>query len=167
MNVSLVGMMGSGKSTIGRLIAGRTGMTFVDVDSIIEEETGMTVSEIFREFGQEEFRKFESEAVLELMEKDNLVISTGGGLPAEGRNMDNLRKMGPVIWLYASPEETLRRVGGTGARPLLDVHEPGKQIEALLEAREKHYRMADVKIDTTGRTPREVTDEALEFMEGP
>lgn len=165
MNVSLIGMMGSGKSTIGKLLAEKTGMSFVDVDGIIEAERGMNVAEIFREFGEEEFRRLEKEALALLSGKDNLVISAGGGLAADEKNMTRLKELGPVIWLYASTEETLKRTAESGNRPLLDVKQPAERLESLLKTREKHYCRADLRIDTTGRTPDEVTGDVFKFLE--
>jgi shikimate kinase len=164
VNVSLIGMMGSGKTTVGKLLAKKTGMDFIDVDLMIEEERKMEIADIFRELGQEKFREFEREAVQRLMQKDNAVISTGGGLAACEENMLNLKKIGPVVWLYASPEETLRRVKGTDKRPLLDAEEPEKKVEALLKARERHYGKAGVKVDTTGKEPGEIAEEILTFL---
>ncbi len=164
MNISLIGMMGSGKTTVGGLLASRTGRGFIDVDLLIEEEKKMTIAEIFSGPGEEEFRKFEKEAVDKLSERDNLVISTGGGLAANEENMCSLKKLGPVIWLYASPEETLRRVSGTEKRPLLNVEDPEKKIKSILSARESCYGRADFKIDTTEKTPEQITDEILTFL---
>ncbi len=164
MNISLIGMMGSGKTTVGRLLASRTGRGFIDVDLLIEEEKKMTIAEIFSKEGEEAFRKLEKEAVTKLSERDNLVISTGGGLAANEENMSSLKKLGPVVWLYASPEETLRRVSGTEKRPLLNAEDPEKKIKSILRARESSYCAADLKIDTTGRTPEQITDEIIIFL---
>ena len=164
MNISLIGMMGSGKTTVGKLLAARTGRRFLDVDTVIEQERGMTIAEIFSGAGEREFRRLEKEAVEKLLKTDNMVVSTGGGLAADIENMDRLKKMGPVIWLYASPEETLKRVGGTEKRPLLNVEEPEKRIKSILSARESCYSRADFRIDTTGKTPEQITEEILTFL---
>ncbi len=165
MNVSLIGMMGSGKTTAGRLLADKTGRRFVDTDHMIEEEKKMSIADIFSRLGEPEFRGFEKEAVKKLLKTDNLVISTGGGLPIDVENMDNLKKMGPVIWLLASPRATLRRVSKTEKRPLLDVEKPLEMIKLLLERRERCYGRADFKIDTTGKSPARTADEIMKFLE--
>lgn len=165
MNVSLIGMMGSGKTTAGKLLAEKTGREFVDIDLMIEEEKQMSIADIFSKFGEPEFRNFEKEAVKKLLKTNGLVISTGGGLAIDEENMDNLKKMGPVVWLHASPEETLQRVSKTEKRPLLNVKKPLEKIEFLLERRKRYYGRADFKIDTTGKSPARTADEIMKFLE--
>jgi shikimate kinase len=165
MNISLIGMMGSGKTTIGKILAEKTGRRFFDVDLMIEKETGKPIAEIFQDFGEDEFRKLEKKYVKKLVEMDNTVISTGGGLAADEENMKDLKKTGVVVWLYASPEKTLERVENSSKRPLLNVYNPKEKVEFLLKMRENFYRSADIKIDTTEKAPAEISDEIINFLE--
>lgn len=165
MNISLIGMMGSGKTTAGRQLAEKTGREFVDIDLMIEEEKQMSIADIFKNLGEYEFRSFEKEAVKKLLKTDNTVIATGGGLAVDEENMEDLKKMGPVVWLLASPGETLQRVSETDKRPLLNVERPLEKIELLLKKREKHYGKADFKIDTTGKSPAQTADEIIKLLE--
>ncbi len=164
MNISLIGMMGSGKTTSGKIVAGRTNRAFIDIDFLIEEEQGMTIADIFRKLGEKEFRKMERDAVLKLLNTKNSVISTGGGLGADKNNMMNLKKMGPVIWLYASAAQTLKRIKDTEKRPLLDVDNPEEKIKILIGKRKKCYGLADVKIDTSSLTAEETAERIIKFL---
>ncbi len=166
MNICLIGMMGSGKTTVGKILALKTGKIFVDTDEKIEEEQEMKISEIFRELGEKAFRRMEKQFLEKIPETDELVISAGGGLAADEENLRRLKETGKVIWLYACPEETLRRIRGAGERPLLNVKDPVKEIEALLGKREKFYSSADIKIDTTGLTPDQVADRITALLGG-
>jgi len=155
-NITLVGFMGTGKTTVGRILAERLGYTFVDVDNEIEMEQGVTISHIFSELGEAYFRMLERDKIKELCRKEGLVISAGGGAVLDARNVDDLRHCGPVVCLSAKPDEILNRVGGTETRPLLQVPDPLAKITEMLEARAPFYARADCTIDTSGLSPQEV-----------
>ncbi len=155
-NITLVGFMGTGKTTVGRILAERLGYTFVDVDHEIEMEQGVTISHIFSELGEPYFRMLERDMIKALSRQEGLIISAGGGAVLDTRNVDDLGRSGPVVCLSAKPDEILKRVGGTETRPLLQVPDPLAKITEMLEARAPFYARADCTIDTSGLSPQEV-----------
>jgi shikimate kinase len=161
-NIIITGFMGTGKSEAGRIVAARLGLKLVDIDTLIEGEQNMTISEIFTQFGESAFREMEADAVRRLSEMNNLVVSTGGGVVLRDENMANLRKNGTIICLTASPEIILKRVGSDNSRPLLQTDDPLAAIRQLLKDRKKYYETADMVIDTEGRSPLEVAEEIIE-----
>ncbi|MEM3031233.1 MAG: shikimate kinase [Candidatus Micrarchaeia archaeon] len=165
MNITLVGFMGTGKSSVGRLLARRLGMRFVDTDDVIEKETGVSISEIFAKHGEQKFRDIERDVVRRVALKDNLVISAGGGIVLRKENIDDLKRNGPVVCLSATPEEIWARVKKTSHRPLLMVDDPLGRIRELLAAREPAYALADACVDTTGLTVAEVSERVIAAVE--
>ncbi|MFN3480590.1 MAG: shikimate kinase [Thermodesulfovibrionales bacterium] len=161
-NIVLTGFMGTGKTEVGKILAQRFGYTFLDADSIIEQEQNMSITEIFRLYGEPYFRDIESAVLRRLAERDKVVISTGGGAVLRQENMDNLRKKGIIVCLTASPETILRRTSNDSSRPLLQVEDPLKKIKELLEFRRPYYERSDIMIDTEGKSPLEVAEEIME-----
>jgi shikimate kinase len=148
-NVVLVGFMGAGKSVCGRLLARRLGRCFVETDDMIVSLDGRPIPEIFRQDGEETFRRLEGEAVAALSLKSGDVIATGGGLPCREGRMEALRELGTVVWLRGDLPELLIRAGRAGARPMLSGRTP-KEIEALFRARQPYYARAHLSVDTVG-----------------
>jgi len=148
-NVVLVGFMGAGKSVCGRLLARRLGRCFVETDDMIVSLDGRPIPEIFRQEGEETFRRLEGEAVAALSLKSGDVIATGGGLPCREGRMEALRELGTVVWLRGDLPELLIRAGRAGARPMLSGRTP-EEIEALFRAREPYYARAHLSVDTAG-----------------
>ena len=155
-NLALVGFMGTGKSTIGRLAAELMQFTFADTDALIEARLGRTISDVFAAEGEPAFRQYEKKAVEELSRGQRLVIATGGGLVMDPANMASLKSHSLVIWLCATPEAIWERVRSQTHRPLLQAPDPLAKIREMLAARAPSYRGADVYIDSGMRTPREV-----------
>jgi len=151
--------MGTGKSTIGRLVAELTQFGFVDTDDLIQERLGRTISDIFAGEGEAAFRQYEKQALEELGRRKNLVIAAGGGLAADPANMDSLKAHALVFWLVASPETIWERVQTQTHRPLLQGPDAPVKIRALLAAREPAYRQADIFIHSGLRAPREVAQQ--------
>lgn len=149
-NLTLIGFMGTGKSTVGRICARRLNKRFVDTDSLIVQRVGATIPEIFHSQGESEFRRMERIVVDDLSHQSDLVISTGGGTALDPGNAALLRSCGLVILLTASPEMILRRVGRSQNRPLLaNCSDPLARIRALLLEREPKYRhAAHFRVDT-------------------
>jgi shikimate kinase len=150
-NVILVGFMGAGKSACGRLLARRLGRCFVETDEMIVARDGRPIPEIFRQDGEDAFRRLETEAVEALGLKSGDVIATGGGLPCREGRMEALRALGTVVWLRGELDELLARARRGGQRPMLDNRSPA-EIEALHRAREPYYAQAHLTVDTAGLT---------------
>ncbi len=156
--------MGTGKTAVGKILARRLGLVLVDVDSEIERERKTTITEIFRQFGEAGFRDIESDAIKELSELKNAVLSTGGGAVLREDNMTALRKNGVIICLAASPETILRRTGANKDRPLLQVDDPRQKIKELCEFRKPYYEKADIIINTDDMSPAQVAEEIIKAM---
>jgi shikimate kinase len=161
-NIVLIGLMGSGKTSVGKLLAKKLGKKFVDTDEIIELETGKTINQIFAHDGEPFFRKTESEIIQKISQNQDQVISTGGGCVENPVNIDNLKKAGIVFYLKATPEELFDRIKNENTRPLLKTDNPLLILEKLLHKREKFYAQADVIIDTVNKKPDEIVDEIME-----
>lgn len=154
--------MGTGKTEVGKILAQRLGLTFFDADSIIEQEQNMTITEIFRQFGEPYFRDIEADVIKRLSEKDRVVIATGGGAVLREENMKNLRKKGIIVCLMASPETILRRTSNDSSRPLLQVEDPLRKIKELLKFRRPYYENSDIMVDTEDKDPAEIVEEIME-----
>jgi shikimate kinase len=156
-HVFLVGFMGAGKSTVGRVVAEKIGRPFVDLDARIEEASGRPVAKVFETQGEPVFRALETEALAALAEEPPSVVACGGGVVVRDANRAMLKSLGYVIFLRVSAGETLARVGDDGTRPLLSGAGGLLAATALLEARESLYTaVADATIDTAGRSAEEV-----------
>ena len=155
-NLVLIGFMGTGKSSVGRLAADALGFTFLDTDRVIEARAGMSITEIFAQHGEPVFREWERRVVAELAHREKTVIATGGGLPTIEGNLSSLKVHALVICLWATPDTILARVKAHTHRPLLNEPDPLAKIHTLLAAREPCYRQADVLITTENRSLRDV-----------
>lgn len=166
--VTLTGFMGVGKSRIGRELAHRLMLHFIDLDGYIERETGLTIADIFRHLGEETFRRLEAEAVGELVHKDFLVLSLGGGTFVSPENREKLLRRGIVVALWASPETILERVSRKpGKRPMLEGvtgEDPLSRVQRMFSAREPIYRQAHIHVSTDGRRVQEVVEEIIEKL---
>jgi len=160
-NLALIGFMGTGKSSVGRLVATALHFTFLDTDDVIEARAGARIVEIFKHQGEPAFRAMESRIVDELKRRDKTVISTGGGLPVSEQNMASLKTHALTVCLWASPEKILQRVKDQTHRPLLNEPDPLAKIRQLLAERQKYYRQADVLVNTEFRSLREVAQQVL------
>src|SRR2546421_1406645 len=139
-NLALLGFMGTGKSSVGRLVASSLHFTYLDTDDVIEARAGAAIADIFKHQGETAFRVMENRIVEELRRRDKTVISTGGGLSADEQNMASLKTHALTICLWASPEKILHRVKDQTHRPLLTEPDPLEKIRQLLAEREKFYR---------------------------
>ena len=160
-NVVLIGFMGTGKTSVGRLLAGRLGCAFHDLDKKIEEQHGMSIPAMFAEHGEPYFRAREKEAVRAAAGRTNLIIATGGGTVKDAENMALLRQNGILVALTADVDTILQRTASRGARPVLDQADAGDRraaVERLLEERRRLYEGADITVDTSGRSPLEVAE---------
>ena len=163
-NIVLIGFMGTGKTTIGRLLASRLGRPFVDCDKKVEYENGMSIREIFERYGEGYFRQKETEMIARLSRYNNAVIATGGGVVLSSENMRRLKRNGIIIALTASAETILERTGRRNTRPLLDFIEREQIVAKLLRERGELYQKADFTIDTNGNSPQHVITEIMIFL---
>lgn len=160
-NLALVGLMGAGKSTVGIALAQKLGMVFVDIDAEIEKKTGLKITEIFAQKGEEAFRELESLTIQEFVTKNRLVLSTGGGAIENPKNLAALKENCTVIYLKAPAEVLFERVKEDTNRPLLQNSDPLLTLQKLLEKREANYRKADIIVDTALLAVDEIVNEIL------
>ncbi|MFA4015601.1 MAG: hypothetical protein RUDDFDWM_000691 [Candidatus Fervidibacterota bacterium] len=163
-NIVLIGFMGSGKTEVGRKLAQVLGMEFVDTDALIEQQTQMSISDIFRKHGESYFRKLEMNIVDKVAKEEGLVISTGGGVPTFEENLKALRSNGLLFYLRTSPIAVWKRIKDATDRPLLDVSDRFTRIVELLESREPFYRRADIIVHTDKLTPDEVASQIAAWV---
>ncbi len=165
MKIVLTGFMGTGKTSVGKELGRSLGYPFIDTDSLIEEREGKPISLIFKEKGEDYFRRLESTVVKEVSLRSNVIIATGGGVIKNRINVDNLGRRGIIIWLKTEPEIILKRIMLEGGkRPLLDVEEPLNEIKKLLFEREGIYEQSDIVFDTSYITPGETAQEIIEKL---
>ncbi|HTL74113.1 MAG TPA: shikimate kinase [bacterium] len=158
-NLALIGFMGTGKTSVGRVVAETLGFEFLDTDELIQSRTGRTIADIFAKEGEPAFRALERQVVQELATRKKTVISTGGGLPTNPENLAALKSFALVVCLWASPEKIWERVRYQSHRPLLHDADPQQKIRDLLAARTPFYRQADVLVNTDQRSVREVAQQ--------
>jgi shikimate kinase len=159
-NVILIGFMGAGKSSVGRILARRLGRCFIETDDMITAKEGRSIPEIFAAKGEAHFRTAEEEALALLALKSGDVIATGGGLPCREGRPTALRALGTVVWLTGDFDALYRRALAAGARPML-AGRSRDEVEALYRLREPFYREAHVAIETTDVGPDQVATRVL------
>jgi shikimate kinase len=165
--IFLIGFMGTGKSTVGRLLAGELGFAFVDLDEVIVRDAGRSVAQIFAAEGEAGFRAREEAAVRAVAALRNTVVATGGGAACREANLSTMLAAGRVVALSAPPAEVIRRTGTGPGRPLLHGKaDPEGVAAALLAEREPFYARAHHRVDTVGRAPADVTRELVELLVG-
>lgn len=140
LSLSLVGMPGSGKSTVGRHLARHIGLRFVDADHEIEQRIGMPIRDFFEQHGEAAFRDVEQDVIDELTQQNGVLIATGGGAVLRPSNRDALHSRTHVVYLRATPEELQRRLRHDTHRPLLQVDDPFKRLQELFRDRDPLYR---------------------------
>jgi len=160
-NLALIGFMGTGKTSVGRLVAELLDFDYLDTDEMIQSGTGRTISDIFKADGEPAFRALEEKIVAELAGRTKTVIATGGGLPTNPKNLTGLKIHALVVCLWASPEKIWERVKNQSHRPLLHDANPQAKIRELLAAREPFYKQADVLLNTELRSVREVAQQIV------
>ena len=164
LNIYLVGMMGAGKSAVGRPLAEALGYRFIDADATLTEAAGRPIAEIFASDGEEAFRALETSVLNGIASWHSLVVATGGGAVTRPENWGHMRQ-GVVVWLDAPEAELLRRLAADPTRrPLLDGHDPAGRLQALLQERRPLYAQADLAVVQEGGQPSEVALQVLEAL---
>ncbi|MFU8890836.1 MAG: shikimate kinase [Anaerosomatales bacterium] len=165
-HVFLIGFMGAGKSTVGRRLAARLDLPFVDLDARIEHTAGRAIVEIFDTEGEQGFRDRERESLAAVAGEPSSVVACGGGIVLADENRRLLKEAGRVVYLKVRAGEALARIGDTTGRPLLECGDAGAMAATLLAARETLYRaVADVEVDTGGLDRDAVADAVFEALE--
>lgn len=150
--------MASGKSSIGRLLAKKLDWSFYDTDEMVEKQVGSSVASIIQSQGEQAFRLVEKQAVRLVALMDRAVVATGGGVPLDESNMDELSKNGLLIWLKVTPETILNRIKNLSSRPLIDPADPLASIQSRLDERLSAYGKARFSIDTDGLNKEQVVE---------
>ena len=153
--------MGSGKSSVGRILSSLTGFALVDTDTLVAQEAGQSIPAIFKQHGEEYFRALETKVLQSLVGRIGLIVATGGGVITVEENRKLLAQIGPVVWLDASTEQLFQRVKNS-KRPLLQTDDPRRTVEDLYRAREPLYReAAAIRIDSGNLTHRQTAEAVL------
>ena len=166
-NVVLIGFMGTGKTSTGKMLAAKLGAACIDMDQKIEEEAGMSIPDMFARKGEAYFREQERALVKRLAARRNAVISTGGGTVKNPDNVADFKKSGVIVCLSASVDAVLARTNRRGTRPVLDGADQGdrrKAVEQLMAERRELYKQADYTIDTSELSPLLVVENIVRFL---
>ena len=165
-NIVLFGFMGTGKSCVGKAVAERLGLDFIDMDDVVVERAGKSIPEIFADDGEESFRAFERQIVEDLSQQSGHVIATGGGVIKNSDNLRDYSRSGLVICLSATPEVILERVKSDTNRPLLNTADKMGEILSLLESRQELYNSVENQIDTSDLSVDEIVDRITAMWNG-
>ena len=161
-NIVLIGFMGAGKSTISEFLKTAFAMEVIEMDQIIAEREGMSISDIFEVYGEQYFRDLETNLLIEMQSRTNVVISCGGGTPMRECNVVEMKKNGRVVLLTAKPETILDRVKDSHDRPLIENNKTVPFIAELMEKRrEKYEAAADIVIETDGKSELQICEELI------
>ena len=163
-NIVLVGFMGTGKSVVGKSLAKKLKRDFIELDDMIEARENMPIRDIFEKKGEPYFRQVEKEAVKQASQRQNTIISAGGGAILDKENFKNLKSGNILICLKASAETILKRTKNIKTRPLLNVPDPKIKIEGLLKQRESHYKKADFSIETDNLSIDQIVSRIITFI---
>ncbi|GJD36180.1 shikimate kinase [Methylobacterium aerolatum] len=170
-SIVLVGLMGAGKSTVGRRLATRLGLLFKDADNEIEAAAGLTIPDIFAIYGEPSFRDGEERVITRLLRAGPLVLATGGGAYLRPATREHIRERGISVWLKADLDVLMRRVRKRGNRPLLQTEDPEATMRALMEVRHPVYAEADIVVMSRDVSQDRVVEDVMEalvsFLEPP
>ena len=162
-NIMLIGFMGAGKTTVSRELSQMTGMKELDMDAYIVEREGMSIADMFEKFGEEYFRKKETESLVEIMKMDNLIVSCGGGVVVKDENVSHMKGNGIIVLLTATPETTLERVKNSTDRPILNGNMNIEFISNLMNKRKDRYlSVADIIVETDGKKVFDICTEIMD-----
>lgn len=166
MNIVLIGMRGSGKTTVGRILAAKLRRKFVEMDDLVCQRMDLTIPQIVKIYGWEKFRSVESDIADELSYHDNIINATGGGVVTVEGNVKSLKRTGTLVWLKADVDTLLERTRGSMKRPPLHAGKTEREdLEITLTEREPLYQeAADVAVDTVNKKPSEVAGEIVKLL---
>lgn len=164
-NIYFVGFMGTGKTTISKLVSQRLNMNWVDLDEMIEEREKRTIVDIFRDSGEGYFREVEKDLLKEIAQNGNYVVSTGGGIVIIDENIEIMKRSGFIVTLVASPEVIYERLKDDQSRPLLQVPDPLTEIKRLIFERAPFYIKGDIIVDTSFDEPQVIVEQILDELE--
>jgi shikimate kinase len=157
-NIYLIGFMGAGKTSVGRILAKKLRLEFSDLDELIEADCGETISSIFSEHGEDFFRDLESKKLQSVSKNSGQIVATGGGVVLRQVNWEVMKEGGITVYLKASPDVLWSRIKNDASRPLLQVEKPSEKINELLSMRMPLYEKADLIIDTENKSPENIAD---------
>jgi shikimate kinase len=160
-HILLVGLPGSGKTTVGRIVAEQLGAAFVDIDNIIVRKMQMPIVRIFAEFGESKFREVEHEAMVTTLEGPPSVISPGGGWAAQGGQLELARPTCLTIYLRLMAMTAAKRISGEGSRPLLVGEDPVEKMRTLLKDREPFYQQAECEVKCDIQSPEQIAAQVI------
>ncbi|MHA7971457.1 shikimate kinase [Rhizobium sp. CAU 1783] len=163
-NLVFVGLMGAGKSAIGRMTAAQLGLPFIDTDTEIERVSRMTISELFAAYGEEEFRALETRVIKRLLRSGPRVVSTGGGAFINEKTRKQIERGGISLWLKADLEVLWERVNKRDHRPLLKTENPKQTLENLMNQRYPVYELADMTVHSRDERKETIVNEVLEAI---
>lgn len=165
-NIFLIGYMGTGKSTVAASMAKQYGMEVLEMDQMIVDREGMSISDIFAEHGEEYFRNVETKLLLEIQTQENKIVSCGGGVVLSKQNVEEMHKGGSIVLLSAKPETILERVKDDDSRPLLQGNKTVQFISEMMEKRRTKYESAaDIIIQTDNKQVVDICNEILKQIE--
>ena len=164
--IVLVGLMGAGKSSIGRRLAKHLGLKFIDADDEIEKAAGLSIDDIFEIYGEDEFRAGERRVILRILDEGPSVLATGGGAFMDPAIRDTIKKCSVSVWLKADLDTLLERTSRRGGRPLLKTGDPAKVLKKLMDERYPIYETADITIESGNNTLDEMVTTIANALEG-
>jgi shikimate kinase len=164
--ITLIGLMGAGKTTVGIFLAKRLGIDFVDSDRVIEENAGLTIAEIFARDGEEFFRKVEAKTISDILARQNpVVLATGGGAFMQEETRELIKQNSTSIWLRADLPTLVERVEHNNNRPLLNGKDKAEVLQNLINVRYPIYGQADIVVDTNVNSKHLIADKIMEKLE--
>lgn len=162
-NIMLIGFMGAGKTTVSRELSRMTGKKELDMDAYIVEREGMSIADMFEKYGEEYFRKKETESLIEIMKMEGLIVSCGGGVVVKDENVEIMKNEGVIVLLTATPETTLARVKDSKDRPILNGNMNIEFITNLMNKRKDRYlSVADVIVATDNKMISDICKEIMD-----
>ncbi len=162
-NIMLIGFMGAGKTTVSRELSKMTGRREIDMDAYIVDREGMAIKDIFDKYGEEYFRKKETESLLEIMDMDELIVSCGGGVVVKDENVEHMKNRGVIVLLTATPQTILERVKNSTDRPILNGNMNIEFITELMNKRKDRYlSVADVIVETDDKSVFDICTEIMD-----